>query len=214
YTKNHYHVLGLPLPVGKPAQQNTAASQADVKTAYRRALLAAHPDKASNQTGAAAAKPRLDSRTATATATAPYAYTIDDVKEAYTVLGDASSKRAFDAFLKRHFDEGVLRYGDGEVGVSEAFGGSGGGGKAAADGKTGTDFVLGLELLDLSDFVEGEEGGADGGLEWTRACRCGDEGGFRIREGELEEAEGVGEKEVLVGCRGCSLWVRVGFEVE
>lgn len=74
------------------------------------------------------------------------------------------------------------------------------------------DFILGLELLDLSDFDEQDGEVAEG--EWTRACRCGDEKGFRILEEDLEDAEGRGEKEVLVGCRGCSLWVRVGFDVE
>jgi diphthamide biosynthesis protein 4 len=64
---------------------------------------------------------------------------------------------------------------------------------------------------------EGEvevEGDGDGQMEWTRSCRCGAEKGFRILEEELEDAEKRGEKEVLVGCEGCSLWVRVGFEVE
>ena len=48
----------------------------------------------------------------------------------------------------------------------------------------------------------------------SRACRCGADKGFMILEEELEDAEGRGEKEVLVGCEGCSLWVRVGFDVE
>lgn len=51
-------------------------------------------------------------------------------------------------------------------------------------------------------------------MQWTRPCRCGAEKGFRILESELESAEARGEREVLVGCEGCSLWVRVGFDVE
>jgi diphthamide biosynthesis protein 4 len=51
-------------------------------------------------------------------------------------------------------------------------------------------------------------------MEWTRACRCGMEKGYTILEEELEDAEQRGEGEVLVGCEGCSLWVRVGFGVE
>lgn len=153
--------------------------------------------------------------------------------------------------------------------VGIAGGGGGGGG-----GLAGENFVLGLELLDLSDFEAragfvrigtpeeevgeedvvdgfddmvkglslgnaslaspeaspeaereaGEQGERDGTWDgdvegegeiiWTRACRCGAEQGFRIREAELEAAEGRGEREVLVGCEGCSLWVRVGFDVE
>ncbi|KAH9878575.1 hypothetical protein IAQ61_001847 [Plenodomus lingam] len=50
--------------------------------------------------------------------------------------------------------------------------------------------------------------------EWTRSCRCGAQPGFAISEHELEAAERRGEREVLVGCGGCSLWVRVGFDVE
>ena len=84
------------------------------------------------------------------------------------------------------------------------------------------DFILGLELVDLSDFDEVEptttstskEEEREEGVEWTRACRCGDEKGFRIVEDELEDAQVRGDNEVLVGCQGCSLWLRVGFEVQ
>ena len=99
------------------------------------------------------------------------------------------------------------------------------------------DFLLGLDVLDLCDFSVVEEGvaGADLGEEdgrggggggggggqleqgetaWTRSCRCGAASGFRIAERQLESAERRGETEVLVGCEGCSLWVRVGFAVE
>lgn len=108
------------------------------------------------------------------------------------------------------------------------------------------DFILGLEILDLTDFEEiavahyqqQRQGGPtstspspspspsststsskDGNgnediVEWIRPCRCGAEKGFSITEEELEGAVERGEKEVLVGCEGCSLWVRVGFEVE
>lgn len=49
---------------------------------------------------------------------------------------------------------------------------------------------------------------------WTRAChRCGADPGFSIEEEALEAAEERGEGEVLVGCGGCSLWVRVEFGV-
>lgn len=158
--------------------------------------------------------------------------------EAFRVLGDKSRKEEFDAWLAARYEEGVVRYGDGERGWAEAFS-AGRDGDGAAEGGKGHDFVLGLEQLDLSDFevVEGDVGVVslvstpdsvgsaglgdgregsvrDGGSEWVRGCRCGAGKGFRILEYELERASRRGEKEVLVGCEGCSLWVRVGFDVE
>jgi diphthamide biosynthesis protein 4 len=173
YTKNYYHILGLATPSpGSSASKHTAA---ELRRAYRNALLAAHPDKK--------------------TATSKGTYSIDDVKEAYLVLGDASKRVEYDNWVLRN-----PRIIDADGGSNETQGGQ----------TLSQDFILGLELLDLSDFEEqdGDQG------EWTRGCRCGDEKGFRILEEDLEDAEGRGEKEVLVGCGGCSLWVRVGFEVE
>lgn len=61
-----------------------------------------------------------------------------------------------------------------------------------------------VQVTDLEEMVEGEG-------RWTMGCRCGEEEGFEVCEDELEEAEAEGE--VLVGCRGCSLWRRVQFGV-
>ena len=68
-------------------------------------------------------------------------------------------------------------------------------------------FRTGLESVDLDDltFDEGRE-------VWTRGCRCGDDGGFVVTESELEGNAEDGE--LIVGCRGCSLWLRVLFGVE
>jgi CSL zinc finger protein len=67
-------------------------------------------------------------------------------------------------------------------------------------------FQPGIETLDLDDLAY------DTGSEsWSRACRCGNERGYLLTEGDLEEAGGEGE--VLVGCRDCSLWLRVCFAV-
>ena len=64
----------------------------------------------------------------------------------------------------------------------------------------------GLESVDLDDleFDEGQ-------ITWYRGCRCGNERGFIITEGELEDDAEIGE--VVTGCRGCSLWLRVTFAV-
>lgn len=191
YTKPYYQILGLEQP-SSPSQytSHTAAreiSAPQLRAKYRAALLAAHPDK----NGALRGK-----------------WSVDDVKEAFFVLGDAERKQKFDAWSRSQKHD---RQGD----------------DAHAQGED--DFILGLEVLDLSDFeyVEGiipdEAPPQDGKLvesvvgeevvEWRRACRCG-VGGFRITEEELERVDRRGEKEVLVGCEGCSLWVRVAFDVE
>ncbi|KAG9206122.1 hypothetical protein G6514_004843 [Epicoccum nigrum] len=187
YTKNYYHTLGLCAP--SPGSSSSSSSSfrpksAGLRRAYRNALLAAHPDK--KAAGASASGP----------------HSVDDVKEAYGVLDDAARRAEYDNWVLRN--PHVLSSGAG-AGVKE--GESAGGGYALSQ-----DFVLGLELLDLSDFEE--RAGEAGEVLWTRGCRCGDQEGFRIVEEDLEDAEGRGEKEVLVGCGGCSLWVRVGFEVE
>jgi len=70
----------------------------------------------------------------------------------------------------------------------------------------------GFETVDLDDMAYTDATG-----EWYRGCRCGSERGYVVSEGDLEEAVGNGERkgegEVVVGCAGCSLWVRVTFAV-
>lgn len=190
YTKDYYSILGLNAPsIGTSAAQT---STGDIRRAYKLALLAAHPDKKSGNN-------------------AQGTHTVDEVKEAYTVLADQDNKAEYDNWLLRNPN------------VIQSAGGS-------SVQTPSSDFILGLELLDLSDFdvldpsfafsqqlaesQTTEDGDSEGQMEWTRACRCGAEKGFKILEEELEDAETRGEKEVLVGCEGCSLWVRVGFEVE
>ncbi|KAJ4984460.1 CSL zinc finger [Stagonosporopsis vannaccii] len=179
YTKNYYHILGLDTP--NPGSSSPRPKGADLRRAYRNALLAAHPDKK----GAGAA-------------TTNGSYSVDDVKEAYTVLDDTRARTDYDNWVLRnpHIISASTGTGVDKNGAHTL----------------SQDFILGLELLDLSDFDEQDGEAVEG--EWTRACRCGDEKGFRILEDDLEDAESRGEKEVLVGCGGCSLWVRVGFDVE
>lgn len=64
----------------------------------------------------------------------------------------------------------------------------------------------GLEIVDLDDlwFNEAE-------CTWYRSCRCGNQRGFFITEQELEDNAEYGE--VIIGCRGCSLCLKVKFLV-
>lgn len=201
YTKNYYHTLGLALP--SPVSPLHRYTPADLRRAYRNALLCAHPDK-QHTSGGASSTAGNESRGGGGV------ISVDDVREAYGVLSNQQSRA--------QYDEWVLR--NPQI-LSTAADVSGTG---MGKGQTlSADFVLGLEVLDLSDFEEVEtglevEGGPERGhgaeAEWTRACRCGHDKGFRILEEDLVDAETRGEKEVLVGCGGCSLWVRVAFDVE
>ena len=64
----------------------------------------------------------------------------------------------------------------------------------------------GLETVDLDDLAFDSKA-----ERWTRSCRCG-VGGFVVTEDELEK--NLEDRELIVGCRGCSLWLRVLFSVE
>ncbi|EFQ86561.1 hypothetical protein CFE70_005754 [Pyrenophora teres f. teres 0-1] len=203
YTKDFYHILGLEAPHWNNSIK--AQSTADLRRGYKIALLAAHPDKQSSGTTDAVKK---------TTRGGDEGYTVDDVKEAYNILSDPKSRADYDNWLLHNRD--TLRSSRSSLHTASLL--------------PSSDFILGLELLDLSDFdvvetrsdISAKVDSARGDnmseeeeqMQWTRRCRCGAETGFRILEEELEDAEGRGEKEVLVGCEGCSLWVRVGFEVE
>lgn len=221
YTKNYYHILGLATPSWGAKEPIPAA--VELRRAYKLALLAAHPDKKKSSSGTIGKKTLA-------------AYSVDEVKEAYTILAAGKKKAEYDNWLLVHH------------GGEEGIGNGNGNGVVERWQEPTSDFILGLELLDLSDFQvvdtpaagtsilppstsastnststttvsSGDSAGVDATettaqTEWTRGCRCGADKGFRIGVDELEDAEERGETEVLVGCEGCSLWVRVGFEVE
>jgi diphthamide biosynthesis protein 4 len=73
-------------------------------------------------------------------------------------------------------------------------------------GVRGEVFRTGIEAVDLDDLDTDQAQGI-----WYKSCRCGDERGFLITESDLEEAAEDGE--ISVGCRGCSLWLKVLFGV-
>lgn len=62
-----------------------------------------------------------------------------------------------------------------------------------------------MDVVDLDDFEYEERLG-----KFYKGCRCGENEGYVLWESELEEVQ---TGEVVVGCVGCSLWLKVEFEV-
>ncbi|KAL1959722.1 hypothetical protein VTO42DRAFT_1308 [Malbranchea cinnamomea] len=186
-TVNHYTVLGLP-------QTPSALRKTDIKLAYHRALLKYHPDKSrtstSNQQSPQCSPGDRSSET-------QCTFTIDEITTAYKILSDPVSRAEYDRSLR-------LRPQD-----NPAFG----------EGDDDASFRTGLEIFDLDDmeiemrYQETDQSNGDSGQSvWYRGCRCGDEKGFMVREEDLERE--IERGEVLVGCRGCSLWAKIVFAVE
>ncbi|KAB8239612.1 diphthamide biosynthesis protein 4 [Aspergillus alliaceus] len=112
-------------------------------------------------------------------------YTIDEITTAYRTLSDPQLRTEYDRALRLDRT------------------------KAAEREKTGAVFHTGLEVVDLEDLGCEEEGDS---AYWYRGCRCGDEKGFLVTERDLERE--VEHGEIVVGCRGCSLWMKILFAVE
>ncbi|RDL34559.1 uncharacterized protein BP5553_07687 [Venustampulla echinocandica] len=110
-------------------------------------------------------------------------YTIDQIAEAFNVLSIPRARAEYNKELK-------LQNGSTNIGGVQ--------GRQA--------FHTGVETLDLDDLEADEAQGI-----WYRSCRCGDGRGFLVTEDDLEEAADDGE--LHVGCRGCSLWLKVLFGV-
>ncbi|KIW94711.1 uncharacterized protein Z519_04688 [Cladophialophora bantiana CBS 173.52] len=66
---------------------------------------------------------------------------------------------------------------------------------------------IGVEVYDLEDLKYDEFQ-----TIWSKSCRCGDEQGYIVTESDLEKEAQQGE--VYVGCRGCSLFIKVLFALE
>jgi diphthamide biosynthesis protein 4 len=64
----------------------------------------------------------------------------------------------------------------------------------------------GVEIFDLEDLSFSEETGT-----WHHQCRCGNEEGYIVTEVELDSEAEHGE--IFIGCRGCSLFIKVLFSV-
>ncbi|XMA14159.1 hypothetical protein WAI453_006950 [Rhynchosporium graminicola] len=110
-------------------------------------------------------------------------YSIDQISEAFNILSDPKSRKQYDQELKLQTANAT----HGGVRAKQVF-------------------RTGIETADLDDLEVDEVQGI-----WYRSCRCGDERGFLIKESDLEEAAEDGE--ICVGCKGCSLWLKVLFGV-
>lgn len=180
---NHYEVLGLPSPNHQDGLKSFARpTEANIKQAYRTALLRYHPDKANGSPGANAGGYASQ---ADNTGSKP---SVDVIKRAYEVLLDPRARAEYDREL-------LLRQ------------------SSTLKGSNGVDeeekhFRTGEEVVDLDDLQYDEEKGF-----WYRACRCGEAVSYVVTEKMLEEEGGKGLREVVVGCVGCSLWLRVAFGV-
>lgn len=113
-------------------------------------------------------------------------YSIDEITAAYKTLSDPSLRAEYNQSLRLDRLKTVERE------------------------KTGAVFHTGLEVVDLEDLAFEEKD--SGECFWYRACRCGDERGFTVTEEDLEREAEHGE--IVIGCRGCSLWMKILFAVE
>lgn len=203
-TPDFYQILSLPKYTSLPKQH--------LKTAYHKALLKNHPDK-TGRTGQKLSSVEANSNISTKKSiqtcenSTDAVYTIDQITTAYKTLSDPSLRAEYDRSLR--LDRDKLRIVEGEKRNGDVY------------------FHTGLEVVDLEDFcydegsgrgldVQGDGDGADADADadgvWYRGCRCGDESGFLITENDLEKEAEHGE--IVVGCRGCSLWLKVLFGVE
>lgn len=191
---DYYEILNLPFTgTSSPA---TGPSKQQIKLAYHKSLLRHHPDKASAvaRGDSTLQEPSTTSTTRDSLFTKPEnvstssrqrPFTIDEITTAYKTLANPSLRAEYDRSLR------LDRV------------------KAAEREKTGDVFHTGLEIVDLEDLACDDD---DGACCWYRGCRCGDEKGFLVTELELEREAEHGE--IVIGCRGCSLWLKILFAVE
>lgn len=108
--------------------------------------------------------------------------TVDQITVAYKTLSDPSAKEEYDRLRS-------LRQ------ASDRHGGQ----------NLDQVFYSGLDTVDLDDLTYD-----DGTETWWRECRCGQDRGFIVTEHDLEKQAPSGE--LISGCRGCSLWLKVLFD--
>lgn len=197
---DYYHLLNIPeekrnnnSEIGQPA---TIISPHELRQAYKRALLHHHPDKQKKK------KPQ-ESTSSPTTYPPAAAATIDEITEAYRVLGNASERAKYDLELRKWKTMNNHQHQEADVIITTRH--------------------TGIEIVDLED-LDFEGGGLENKNEnenendatatgiWKRACRCGSIPAFVVTEAELEKSADEGE--LVTGCKGCSLWLKVMFTVD
>lgn len=98
-------------------------------------------------------------------------------------------KTLSDPSLRAQYDHGVLLEQKSGSGVSEL-------------GRH-----TGIETVDLEELDVDNETGV-----WSKSCRCGSKPAYIVTEAELEKNVEFGE--LIIGCKGCSLWLKVMFSVD
>ena len=163
-----------------------ALTKEQVKSAYHKSLLKHHPDKASLPSDNSPATTNNYSPRFQSQSPTPRVsiYTVDEITAAYRTISDPKLKEEYDRSLRLS--------------------------TAEKEKAGGISFRTGLEVVDLEDLVYEES--PDTGDFWYRGCRCGDDKGFMVTEEDLEREAEHGE--IVVGCRGCSLWMKILFAVE
>lgn len=196
---DYYHLLNIPeekrhnnnnSEIGQPA---TLIPPHELRQAYKRALLHHHPDKQK--------KKKPQESTSSPTTYPPAAATIDEITEAYRVLGNASERAKYDVELRKwKMMNNHLHNNQADVIIATRH--------------------TGMEIVDLEE-LDFEVGGLENENEndatatgniWKRACRCGSIPAFVVTEAELEKSADEGE--LVTGCKGCSLWLKVMFTVD
>ncbi|ROW18122.1 hypothetical protein VPNG_00156 [Cytospora leucostoma] len=187
----HYEALSLPKSLLE--ESNKEQIPQIIKQAYHRALLRHHPDKAQTPTPRPASNnshnypgSNINTHSSTSSSSHPN-YTVDQITRAYTTLSNPAARTLYDRDL-------ILTQG------------------TSSSKPLQSTFQTGIETIDLDDLECSEPPpGSDEEVRWHRSCRCGNERGFSLGEGDLEEAGDQGE--LIVGCQDCSLWLRVCFAV-
>lgn len=196
---DYYHLLNIPEEkrnnnnnsgIGQPA---TLIPPHELRQAYKRALLHHHPDKQK--------KKKPQESTSSPTTYPPPAATIDEITEAYRVLGNASERAKYDVELRKWkmMNNHLHHHHHGADAVI-------------------TTRHTGMEIVDLEELdfevleTENEKDATATGNIWKRACRCGSIPAFVVTEAELEKSADEGE--LVTGCKGCSLWLKVMFTVD
>lgn len=117
---------------------------------------------------------------------------IDDITKAYAQLSDPAKRKSYDRDLSKLQQVSRDR------------------GKTLAH--------LATDSYDLDELRHSV--GEEGRQTWSKQCRCGNSDGYMVTEADLESASadvsddnGLALPEVFVPCRGCSLVIRVTFDV-